>query len=287
MKDRVELEVVLDAPPRQVFEALVEPELLQQWFAEFAEVSVEEKSFDFWGRFTPQTPDREGGSHELRAVESDRLLQFVWHLEGRDTVVTLRLEPQGPGTRLHLLHEGVREWESGHYALSDYWVACLENLRGLLERGVVGQRPDFTEASGSPLELSIDLDASAEAVFGALVEPEQLTRYFPNQADVEPRVGGRIDFHWEGGGPQKILEIDPGRKLAYSWQYGHDVETVVHWELEESGGRTRLVLVHSGFQREAPDYWVGWIAVVNQLKNMVETEAWQRIDQVASDVPEG
>jgi hypothetical protein len=37
-------------------------------------------------------------------------------------------------------------------------------------------------------------------------------------AAVEPRVGGRYDFGWDHG-PVKILELEPGRTLAYSWRH--------------------------------------------------------------------
>jgi uncharacterized protein YndB with AHSA1/START domain len=39
---------------------------------------------------------------------------------------------------------------------------------------------------------------------------------------------GAFDFGWGGGGPVKILDLDPDRELAYSWHYPPDEpETVV------------------------------------------------------------
>ena len=75
-----------------------------------------------------------------------------------------------------------------------------------------------------------------------------------------------------GAGPIRILEIDPPRKLAYSWQYDPDGETAVHWTLEESGGRTRLELLHDGFDadRLVEDYRTGWLKFLNEIKSMVE-----------------
>lgn len=68
------------------------------------------------------------------------------------------------------------------------------------------------------------------------------------------------------------MEIEPNRKLSYSWHYGDDPETVVTWTLEGSEGGTRLTLVHSGFapDRSADDYTTGWFKFVNDLKSMIE-----------------
>jgi hypothetical protein len=84
-------------------------------------------------------------------------------------------------------------------------------------------------------------------------------------------VGGKYDFGWSGG-PINILEIEPGRKLSYSWHYGDDPETIVTWALEGSEGGTRLTLVHSGFAPDRPthDYTTGWHKFVNDLKSMIE-----------------
>lgn len=61
----------------------------------------------------------------------------------------------------------------------------------------------------------------------------------------------------------------------------------MRWELEGSDGGTHLTLVHSGFGRKVPDYWIGWLAVVNQLKGLVEVgESWEKPRTTASDLAE-
>ena len=109
-------------------------------------------------------------------------------------------------------------------------------------------------------------------------DPAELDRYISNNADVEPVVGGKIDFGW-GAGPIHLLTVDSGRQVSYSWQYGDDPETVVTWRLEESQGGTRLTLVHSGFasKRTMEDYSTGWYFFVNSLKSMIEIGAsWKK-----------
>jgi len=50
----------------------------------------------------------------------------------------------------------------------------------------------------------------------------------------------------------KVLEIDPFKKLSYSWQLGPgdgsiNVDSVVHWELQPRGNGTELLLNHGDF----------------------------------------
>jgi len=130
-------------------------------------------------------------------------------------------------------------------------------------------------------------------VFTGLIDPQQLERYLADKATVEPRVGGKIDFGWEGGqgrakggchGPIKILELEPDHKLSYSWLFQE--ETVVTWVLEDSEGGTRLTLVHSGFgkDRSTDDYTCGWWKFINSLKSMLEIgESWQEAKAEKSD----
>ena len=122
------------------------------------------------------------------------------------------------------------------------------------------------------------IDAPPEAVFQALIEPAQLDRYIADQATVEPHIDGRYDFGW-GDGPQKILELVPNQTLAYSWSFPGEPATIVSWELEGSGGRTRLTLVQSGFgpDRTNDDYQSGWLSFLVRIKQLVETgAAWQK-----------
>jgi uncharacterized protein YndB with AHSA1/START domain len=108
-------------------------------------------------------------------------------------------------------------------------------------------------------------------------------RYLPGAATVEPRPGGKYDFGWGENGPIKILELEPDRKLTYSWHH----DTVVSWILEDSEGGTRINLVHSGFakDRSTDDYTAGWWKFVNYLKSMVEIgDSWQEV-QVETNVP--
>jgi hypothetical protein len=45
-------------------------------------------------------------------------------------------------------------------------------------------------------------------------------------------------------------------------------ETIVHWELEESGGTTRITITHVGFgrERDTEDFYFGWLAYLIKIR---------------------
>ncbi len=106
-------------------------------------------------------------------------------------------------------------------------------------------------------ELEIDLKQTPARVWRALSEAEELARWFPMSAAVEPRVGGRYRLDWKE--PWKFAhEIEawePGKRLrlldAKTDQAGNPVTHVIDFQLENHAGGTRLRLVHSGFSQDA------------------------------------
>ncbi len=205
-------------------------------------------------------------------------LEFGWQVRGRDTRVRIELAPTAAGTGVTVRHDGLAERRTGEASLRDFWHLALANLRGRVESGEVAGTTDLSPSRGD-VRVEVEAAAPAGAVFRALVEPAELDRWIADRAEVERRVGGRYDLGWdEPGGPIRIVDLEPDRRLAYSWRYEDDSgrtledETVVEWTLEGSGGRTRIVLVHSGFAPDAhtDDYAAGWLAFLASLKFLVE-----------------
>lgn len=67
----------------------------------------------------------------------------------------------------------------------------------------------------------------------------------------------------------KVLEIEPYRKLSYSWKGGSGngtftLDTIVEWKLELYGNGTKLSLNHSGFKAMNIDIFNGM------------TEGWEK-----------
>src|SRR3954447_6551248 len=67
-------------------------------------------------------------------------------------------------------------------------------------------------------EHEITIDAPIEAVWKAIADAEELTRWFVDQAAVEPGVGGSIEISWDGGekGRNRIDVWEPNQRLRLS-----------------------------------------------------------------------
>lgn len=142
--------------------------------------------------------------------------------------------------------------------------------------------------NGHEIRKTIDIDASAETVFKALSDPMELTKWFPDDAILENKVGGKFqisfykdsknsrmkmdrDFHNEG----RVLEFVQNKKLAYTWQWKNMLgfpETIVTWELEQlNKNKTRVTLTHTGFtgKEEGPasakEHDHGWSFFLGEL----------------------
>ena len=90
-----------------------------------------------------------------------------------------------------------------------------------------------------------------EQVWAALTDREAIGDWLmPN--DFAPQVGHRFNFRtkpapgFDGVVDCEVLELDPPRRLAYSWK-GGGIDTVVAWSLAAEGANTRLVMEQSGF----------------------------------------
>jgi uncharacterized protein YndB with AHSA1/START domain len=97
------------------------------------------------------------------------------------------------------------------------------------------------------LEVSIELNASAETVWNALTNGEELSRWFPPAARVDPGVGGKIWLSWgEDFQGEAVIEAwEPNRYLRTSWGL------IVEYFIEAKGDATVLRVVQSGFGAEA------------------------------------
>jgi uncharacterized protein YndB with AHSA1/START domain len=89
-------------------------------------------------------------------------------------------------------------------------------------------------------------------VWCALTNSAALARWLmPN--DFQPVVGHKFQFRtkprpgFDGIVNCEVLELDPPRKLAYSWK-GGGMETVVTYTLEAVPEGTRLYFDHTGFR---------------------------------------
>jgi len=136
-----------------------------------------------------------------------------------------------------------------------------------------------------PQTHEIEIDAPPEAVWKAISTGEGLTRWYAEEARVEPRKGGENWISWGEGQEVGKLNLlwEPGRRLTVG-DANHETATdwnaiVIDFEIETRGGRTVLKLVQSGLPA-GPDWDsmddgtdIGWEMFLFALKFYVECHA--------------
>jgi uncharacterized protein YndB with AHSA1/START domain len=136
-----------------------------------------------------------------------------------------------------------------------------------------------------PQTHEIEINAPPEAVWKAISTGEGLTRWYAEEARVEPRTGGENWVSWGEGqdvGNQNLV-WEPGRRLTVG-DPSHETASdwgaiVIDFEIEARGGRTLLKLVQSGLPA-GPDWDsmdhgtdAGWEMFLFALKFYLERQA--------------
>jgi len=276
MTDSMKVRLRVAAPLARVHAALTDADALRTWLAEHAAVELPDR-YEFWGRYTP-----EGDAPHQRPLQvDDHTVRFSWRLGGEDTTVEITLEAESPeSTVLSLTQTHFPDWQDVlavnniRAVLHTYWALSLANLVDYVEGRELTSKCDFT----SPvMREQVLIAAPPETVYDSLVNPEKFRRWFGANVGIEPYVGGRFAMGGLDADPEpaKIIDLDPGRKMAMAWPDG----TVAGWELEDSAGRTRLTFVQSGFDEQKPPYdsWMGWLSGVAELRRYHELPDWRPV----------
>lgn len=92
------------------------------------------------------------------------------------------------------------------------------------------------------------IQALPDVVWRALTEADELKRWFPVDARVQPGVGGSVWLSWGGGteGEAPITAWEPNRRLQWTETRGA-VKLAVDFHIEAKSGGTVVRLVNSGF----------------------------------------
>jgi len=105
------------------------------------------------------------------------------------------------------------------------------------------------------LAFEFDLNHAPEKVWRALTDPALLAEWLLPVIGFELDRGALFMFKappqpgWDGMVNCRMLEIEPQRKLSYTWVVG-DIDTVVTFTLAPTTSGTRLSLVQSGFKAD-------------------------------------
>jgi uncharacterized protein YndB with AHSA1/START domain len=104
--------------------------------------------------------------------------------------------------------------------------------------------PDVTQA--------VEVDASPDRVWQLLTDPAELPRWWPDAAELEPGIGGRVVLKFGPGDVSgEITNWQPPSALGFTWEASNmpGVRLHVSFTVDDLGdGRSRVNVVHSGFE---------------------------------------
>lgn len=117
--------------------------------------------------------------------------------------------------------------------------------------------------AAASVEREIVIEASPEVVWGVITEPEQIIRWFSDEAELEGRPGADGTLTWRPGGrggakevdlivPIRVVDAEPFRRFSFRWNHregaGPDESNsaLVEFSLIEEADGTRLRVLESG-----------------------------------------
>jgi uncharacterized protein YndB with AHSA1/START domain len=137
--------------------------------------------------------------------------------------------------------------------------------------------------SDETLRIQRTFRAPAEAVFEAWTSEEVLRRWFHGErawetpeAQVDLRLGGTVrvvmrdpDEGVDHGGGGRYTEIEPPRRLAFTWTWdGDDRETLIELDFEEAHGATTVRMTHNHLRdkESVRNHEGGWSNCLDNLE---------------------
>ena len=125
-----------------------------------------------------------------------------------------------------------------------------------------------------------------DAVWRAITDPRLLARWLMEN-DFEPRLGHKFTLRdppsstWRGRVACEVIELDPPRRMVWSWNAGIDdeVETRVVFELRADGARTHLLFRHEGegTPERVGSLGSGWSRRMAVLRHVVGPDYARRV----------
>jgi uncharacterized protein YndB with AHSA1/START domain len=126
-------------------------------------------------------------------------------------------------------------------------------------------------------------EASAQAVFDAWTSEEVIRRWWhagrdweTPEVEIDLRVGGVVrvvmrnphkDIEYGGGG--QYTEVDPPRRLAFTWIWdGDSTRQLIEIDFEEVDGVTKVTFTHSGLwdEESVRSHESGWGTAFDNLE---------------------
>ena len=134
---------------------------------------------------------------------------------------------------------------------------------------------------------TVHISAHRSAVWAAITEPELISEWFGDTAQLDLRVGGAGVMGWTKWGEFRIVveEIDEPNAFAFRWAREKDVDpvrgnsTLVRFTLDDQDGGTRLTVLETGWEEfegdvaaEMKSNTAGWVDELDELVAFLEKQ---------------
>lgn len=101
-----------------------------------------------------------------------------------------------------------------------------------------------------------ELGHAPEKIWRALTQPHLIAEWLM-KSDFQPVMGHRFDFRADWGTVDcRVTEVEPHRKLVYTWE-AMGLESVVTWTLTPSSTGTTLRMEQVGFRPDQQQAYQG------------------------------
>lgn len=137
------------------------------------------------------------------------------------------------------------------------------------------------------IQYTYFFEHSPEIVWEYLTKPELMEQWLmPSNFQPTPghdfqfRTNPMPAFEFDGNIYCKVLEIDPLKKLSYSWKGGPGngittMDTIVEWTLTPENNGTSLYLNHYGFEETVhlpvyPLMQEGWKKNIHKINELIK-----------------
>jgi uncharacterized protein YndB with AHSA1/START domain len=140
------------------------------------------------------------------------------------------------------------------------------------------------------IESEIDIDAPIDVVWTVITDPEHITGWFTDSAELDAQPGGEGRFGWDAKETNhamvvnlRVERLEPPNFFSFRWDYPDGAEPdetnapLVEFSLEARGDSTRLHLVESGLEKiarsdaEKETYFTehtnGWTRIAERLRD--------------------
>ena len=128
------------------------------------------------------------------------------------------------------------------------------------------------------ISFELELEHPPEKVWRALTDPALLAEWLLPVTDLQLEPGASFTFRtqaypgWDGTVSCRFVEIEPYRKLSYTWAVPF-LDTVVTFTLAPTASGTHLSIVQSGFRpeqkREFGGARYGWKMMGTKLDDLL------------------